>query len=293
MSAYWAKLSSTLGYAWPQLGYSPIRKVLSQHVRNETATDIMDLDFFSMAYEFVFDESVSAGLWGKWETYYLGTIADPDSASYALRTMNDTSIYNGSTYLSIVISLAKVMYSTVMVDLGAVNQSTASNVLLDKPALRAFSSAVTYEVLNYSAFLPGPATADYSTLESSTGELRVTPSVISTRYICQIPQRKPVESLILSILIADLVFLQAAWSMYNWIVGAFMGEKHKPDYCEGCLKLMEASGEVKLDDFGSPELLANDLNHPRLSRATSTNSQTPFLQSAHHYRSISGSNLND
>ena len=39
--------------------------------------------------------------------------------------------------------------------------------------------------------------------------LGTSPSIISRKYLRQVPQRKPIRTIIVSVLIADLVFMQA------------------------------------------------------------------------------------
>ena len=63
-----------------------------------------------------------------------------------------------------------------------------------------------------------------------------TTSVIAATYMCQDPVLKSWANVFVSILVADLVFLRAAWSLYNLIVGYFLKSRH-PDanICEDCL----------------------------------------------------------
>ncbi|THY70813.1 hypothetical protein D6C95_10305 [Aureobasidium pullulans] len=60
------------------------------------------------------------------------------------------------------------------------------------------------------------------------GYLNTTESFIATTYMCQEPMLKSWANVIVSILVADLVFLRAAWSLYNLIVGYFLKSRH-PD----------------------------------------------------------------
>lgn len=61
-----------------------------------------------------------------------------------------------------------------------------------------------------------------------------TPSTILERYLCQIPVRKPWGSLLVSILVADLVFLQVFWKVLNWAVALGLERKHPgAGYCLG------------------------------------------------------------
>jgi hypothetical protein len=55
----------------------------------------------------------------------------------------------------------------------------------------------------------GPANDSYEVLKEQTGPLGTSPSVISTKYLCQVLLQKPTGTLFISILVADLVFMQA------------------------------------------------------------------------------------
>lgn len=68
----------------------------------------------------------------------------------------------------------------------------------------------------------GPAQKSYEDLKDDTGNIDVTPAVIFTEYLCQIPQRKPMGSLIISIFLADLVFLQALWKILTLCTSAYV-----------------------------------------------------------------------
>ena len=80
----------------------------------------------------------------------------------------------------------------------------------------------------------------------------VTPSTIAAQYLCQVPQLKSATSLIISILVADLVFLQALWKIFNLAV-SFWLERKQPEakYCLGCEKRL-SHGDCEKVDAGSP-----------------------------------------
>jgi hypothetical protein len=61
-------------------------------------------------------------------------------------------------------------------------------------------------------------------------------SIISTTYTCQVPVLKSGFNIFISILVADLVLLRGAWTLYNFIVTYFLNSRH-PDsnLCLGCL----------------------------------------------------------
>ena len=79
----------------------------------------------------------------------------------------------------------------------------------------------------------GPARAPYS--GDGLGSLSVNSSVLYTQYLCQVPVLKSTGSLIVSILIADLVFLRTAWSILNWIAATRLKRSNPAaNECDGC-----------------------------------------------------------
>ena len=189
--------------------------------------DISSLDFFDVSYRFVQDLPGQA-------PFPFG----PANSNYHKVSVLDST----STYPNIWVpadSLAKALYSTILTDLG---QTTASpNILTDPLLLQSFTSSFP-SILNYISSAnvhPGPALQDFHTLKSSTGDLGTTPSVIFTKYICQVPTRKPIGTIFVSVLIADLVLLQASWTILKLLTEWLALDEKKGaevNYCKGCLK---------------------------------------------------------
>jgi hypothetical protein len=81
--------------------------------------------------------------------------------------------------------------------------------------------------------------------ETDDYNLSITPSFFFTEYLCQTPTLKSAGSLILSVLVADLVFLNAAWVLLNWFaVKKLEGSKPTAHYCEGCAESIEELAEI-------------------------------------------------
>ena len=60
-------------------------------------------------------------------------------------------------------------------------------------------------------------------------------ATFATRCLCQAPQRKSTGSLVISILMADLVFLQALWKVFNRAVTFTLEHRHPAaKFCQGC-----------------------------------------------------------
>jgi hypothetical protein len=75
----------------------------------------------------------------------------------------------------------------------------------------------------------------------------IKPVTIASSYLYQIPVLKPAGSLIVSILVADLVFLQALWMVFTRTVGFGTTRQH-PDsqYCVGCATRVSKNGDYEL-----------------------------------------------
>ena len=144
---------------------------------------------------------------------------------------------------------AKSLYSTVMLDLG---QTNGSNILTDPDALRYYlaapfdanssSDGVDSYNISFIGQPPVLASAAYNTLSitgNRTGHLGQKTATIYLEYVCQVPRMKGAGSLVVSVLVNDLVFLQTLWMIYCWVVGCWMTKKDSNTMvCEGCLQHM-------------------------------------------------------
>lgn len=136
--------------------------------------------------------------------------------------------------------LAKSAYSTVLLDLGQTKNK--ANILTDPELLQDYTQVfeVWQEDDSDNNCQPGPAITSFDALKEVTGPLGTTPSVISTQYVCSVPKQKSISNLIVSILVADVVFVQVTWQIFKWIVGTFFLRKDTTaQYCEGCFSAMQ------------------------------------------------------
>ena len=133
---------------------------------------------------------------------------------------------------------ARVFYSAIMTDLGQVHTTTLLN---DATLLKKFSERIPIPDVETIWLKAGPARTPYI----GGGNLTVEPSYLYTKYLCQIPTRKSAGSLLLSLLVADIVFLQAAWTILNFITLKVL-ERNAPTahYCAGCLAQKQDNVEL-------------------------------------------------
>lgn len=80
-----------------------------------------------------------------------------------------------------------------------------------------------------------PVKDAYRLFKDKLGPLQTQPARLYAQYACSIPERKSMGSLLLALLLADLVFLQALWKTYKFAVETYL-ERTDPqsNVCEGC-----------------------------------------------------------
>lgn len=227
LSAYWVQTVNRID----EVSYN-IKPSISKGVAvlylNGTYTDITSVKFFEIAFNFL-ERTESSG-WG-WhgplmpiEVYIKGDDINLDPIPQIWRQVD---------------RLGKSMYSAVLADLGQSGISPKSNIVTNATTLQQFSA----DFSDIAGFTPlvftQLETQNYTSRQhsiNSTGPLGVTPSTISTKYLCQVPQRKSSGDILVSVLLADLVLLQAAWKLYTFIVDIVMFRKRPSlKHCDGCI----------------------------------------------------------
>ena len=144
-------------------------------------------------------------------------------------------------------TFAKAFYFSMMTDLGI----KGPNLLTDPAALQRythFTRTGNKTIFGDAWGQAGPARSSYNTLKDQTGKLGVTHSTIYAQYLCTVPKQKSFGSLFVTILVADLVFLQTLWQITAWLMSSWV-EFRNPhaSHCEGCLHQQTSENE-KLGD---------------------------------------------
>jgi hypothetical protein len=139
--------------------------------------------------------------------------------------------------------LAKSFESTILTDLG--QNEARPNVVTDAVTLQEYTADFVPWIEAHPKNWHGiPAMADYQTLSNTTGPLGVNPSTLAISYLCQVPKRKPLVELIVAVFVADLVFLQALWMVFTFIMEYVVKRKDKTmSYCSGCTSGIEIIGD--------------------------------------------------
>ena len=123
-------------------------------------------------------------------------------------------------------SLSKMFYWTILTDLG--QTKARPNPLAEPELLNHFGAPFSVQVKG----------------EKRRAMLGVSPSVVATSYLCQVPRIKGTGTLIVAVLINDIVLLSALWKGFIFLVGYFF---LKPEMmvCEGCTEKEEPSSEER------------------------------------------------
>lgn len=152
--------------------------------------------------------------------------------------------------------LGKAMWFAVLADLGR-DDDFMPNILSHPDLLESLTAnmSVVNETIpptwRWGLSSSETSLAPFVTTQSATNntELQIHPSVLATNYVCQIPSLKSTGTLIVSILVADLVLLQAIWKIFNLAVDYFfISKKAELRYCEGCARHVLRQTEIPLGD---------------------------------------------
>ncbi|KAK8127035.1 uncharacterized protein PG998_002794 [Apiospora kogelbergensis] len=185
-----------------------------------------------------------------------------EEMNLSLHDLYNNPKYNISLALTEASYFAKVMHSFLVVDLGSPD---VPNMLLKEEDLRYFLSGKESNInrqpggvlSRYSrwhkdfAFLTSlqppptntskelvPLNETWDAFKSDLGPLGTDSATIYKQYTCSILRKKSWGKIVLLVLVADLVFLQAAWKLLNLAAG-FLVEQQAPAtamVCAGCLE---------------------------------------------------------
>ncbi|KAH6886829.1 hypothetical protein B0T10DRAFT_442949 [Thelonectria olida] len=192
--------------------------------------------------------------------WFLASTGDrPDNGVPELPYLDEHPKNFASPVVSEALHHARLLHSLVALDLGSCK---SPNLLLNEEGLKYAISApddpnrqsggLLYSypwnsgIANRFASIPYagtrgddhlvPLNESYTALRSLTGKIGCKNATIVSQYICSVPQRKSTGTMLLAILIADLVFLQAAWKILNWVAeGMLPKDNAQVRMCEGCV----------------------------------------------------------
>lgn len=240
ISNYWAystRLMQDIRANMTADGRLGIRKGFIYFTPMGPPTDLVNLDFLIPDYRFVVDM-------GGGNFDVIAPNSAPENAT--IGQLGQKKVYP-NIWIP-VDTLAKSAYSTVLADLGQIDKP---NILTNTTALEYFTANFTTMQKHMANAEPGPERDPFDAQQrATTGPLRVLPSVISARYLCQVPQLKSTGNLIVAVLVANLVFLQTVWQIFKLCIEAYLVREH-PDAmkCKGCAGDLSGHESLELRTF--------------------------------------------
>ncbi|KAK5136246.1 hypothetical protein LTR08_003853 [Meristemomyces frigidus] len=219
--------------------------------RNPNMSDYTDLKFFICTVKLMTDK-------GGLSTFEFPNHTVEDWANQAKQ-------YDLPKISTTVDVFAKIFYSLVLSDLGV---NDTSNALLTPGGILYLQSRNDTDLAN--ATNKGDAGVvgltrnitvnsdnghnnisnlyDSLVKDLGTPSLNTTPSTIFTQYLCSVPKQKGAGSLFFSVLIADLVFVQALWTVLNWVTVA----------APAALVLVELAAAAKFEELEAIAMLVEE-----------------------------------
>lgn len=194
-------------------------------LNSDEPTNIASYDFLNITYR-----AVMVYKDGSYE------IIDDGDCTTAQLLDTDFAKDNPTAALRSADSLAKSFYSVIMTDLGQVDHKP--NILNDPVLLHNFTAERNDSRANGPAQAAGIPLQTFNSSEEINqliGPLGVRSSTIASSYLCQVPRQKPAGELIIAVLVADLVLLQALWQITMILAGWFVVRTdEEANWCEGC-----------------------------------------------------------
>ncbi|XXG95603.1 hypothetical protein Hte_001871 [Hypoxylon texense] len=245
---------------------------------------IRDLDFFRLHF------------------YFLGSNAKViNSNTFKDRpTDNLTALYNNasvpySTVITEGLHFAKIMHSLISVDLG---NSRLPNLLLDddsltyallspddmnrRPGGLLYDNSTGFVEFYKATKIPAPdllgrdddlvfINQSYNAFRSRVGDLGTQNATILSQYLCSVPVQKSTWTMLIGVLMADIVFLQAAWKLLTMTAGSMASNQNpKAMFCQGCLRDEDGKAHSQKDKIcgkdktGKYELICKGKPHQQL-----------------------------
>jgi hypothetical protein len=142
--------------------------------------------------------------------------------------------------------LGKAMWFSVLTDLGR-SQTAVPNMLVEPTLLANLTSNYTNEIMAWPTYNdsitqqldPGLAQASFDPNATPLPDLNASQSFLATNYVCQVPKLKSAGTLVYTVLQADLVYLQNAYTLFVFIVGFLLARRNpEANYCDGCREAM-------------------------------------------------------
>ena len=150
--------------------------------------------------------------------------------------------YNASMpNISLVVdAFAKTYYSLLLSDFNTTEETKLTNALSTGGGIEYLQSRNNTDLAEVRSIFSdkGSGTIDRITKDSTnlTQPLDFAPhTTLFSRYLCSIPKQKSTFKLLFAVVLADIVFLNACWTVFGWIATWWLGRTDSnAEHCIGC-----------------------------------------------------------
>lgn len=189
----------------------------------------------------------------------------------------------------VVDAFAKTYYSLLLSDFNSTEETKLTNALSTSEGIEYLQSINNTDLAEVQSIFSDKV--DGTIGRSTNGLTNLTQpldfaqhTTLFSRYLCSIPKRKSTFKLLFAVVLADIVFLNACWTVFGWVATWWLGRiDSNAEYCLGCvdanrdIPLVLAPGSVS---GGSYSQLSSDtgdelrgqqgrLSAPHIARAHS------------------------
>ena len=225
--------------------------------RNPAVADYTDLNFFFSSVYFYTNDGDT--VW----------ILPPDTVAFWADPAQSSALPNITTTVD---TFAKSLYSLLLSDFGVGDQT---NALVTSSGVKWLESQVDLGLRGQISRVTGVTESgrppDIPNAFNKTGPLYLInqlyqsvvdalgvplnlnsteTSTVFMQYLCSIPQRKGGGALFFAVLLADLVFLQAVWTLLNLGATWWLQRKYgNANHCDGCRTVIAPTSERKVSDY--------------------------------------------
>ena len=163
----------------------------------------------------------------------------------------ELSMYFLPNISSVIDAFAKTYYSLLLSDFNSTSAVSLTNALASADGLQYLQSMNSTEtaddVLKFTSnphYLNGTIPQIYDPQSTNLTEPLATVKhlTLDLQYLCSIPQKKSAFKLVFAVVLADLVFLNACWTLFGWTAVWWLGRKDTTtEHCIGCVQTDKSS----------------------------------------------------
>jgi hypothetical protein len=141
----------------------------------------------------------------------------------------------------VVDAFAKTYYSLLLSDFNSTEETKLTNALSTREGIEYLQSINNTDIADVKLIISdkgggtiGRVTNDLTNLTQPLDFAQHT--TLFSRYLCSIPKQKSAFKLLFAVVLADIVFLNACWTVFGWVATWWLGRTDSnAEHCIGCV----------------------------------------------------------